>query len=384
MSGQTFSGVRTSIRDDSSMDDAFRRITDKLVEVVAADVEREVPAAQLAVGFEGRIVWSAALGNAEDDTRFCLQCAGKPLVLSAIWRLIGDRRLELDAPVASYIPEFGANGKDRITVRNLLLETPGLPNQAADSPWNQYINVFEIQNRELLRSRFSEWVPEFAPGKRLGFYQTCMYMVFAELIRVVSGMEYTDFVETAVSRPLGLGRCLGIPVDDQHNIADTMQVVGTGADGRPIMTDADIVSNHPQWRALGCPAAGSFMSASQLALFYQALLHNPGQLWEPEILAAGTRRQQTFVDERNGTPLARTLGMYLAGDAAARRYDLGFALGHSPDAFGIAGLIVQVGWADPATGISFAFLNNAGFSHDCVARRGVGITRLASQLRPPA
>src|SRR5207302_3478727 len=110
---------------------------------------------------------------------------------------------------------------------------------------------------------------------------------------------------------------------------------------------------------------------AELALFYQSVLHNPHQLWDPDVLRAGTTVQRTFIDERNGTPIARSLGMYLAGSQAARRYDQGFAIGHSPEAFGVPGLHIQVGWADPATGVSFAFLNSGQFSDECAARRGV-------------
>jgi CubicO group peptidase (beta-lactamase class C family) len=375
--------VPTSVRDDWSMGDHFHRLGEKLVAAVAADVERGMPAAQLAVGYEGRIVWSATLGAADDATRFCLHCAGKPVIASAIWRLVGDGQLELDEPVATYIPEFATHGKDRITLRHLLLDAPGLRSQTVDEPMNQFVNIFEAQDRARLRSLFAEWRTESEPGEHLGFYQTCIAWVHAELIRVASGLDYADYIEQAVCRPLGLPRSLKIPVEDQQNIALAAEVIGPDPEGGPVRTNTALVANHPQWRALGCPAAGFFMTASELALFYQGTLHNPGQLWDPAVLKAGTTLQRNFIDERNGTPMARSLGMYLAGSRAGRRYDQGFAMGHSPEAYGVPGLHIQVGWADPATGISFAFLNSGQFTDECAARRGVGISRLASQIRPP-
>src|SRR5262245_9202778 len=138
----TRGSVPTDVIDDSSMGDGFRVLAERLVATVAADVERGMPAAQMAVGYEGRVVWSAVVGDADHDTRFALHCAGKPILASAVWRLLGDQRLALDEPVASYIPEFGTNGKERTTVRHLLLDTPGLRNQTADEPMNQFVNIF--------------------------------------------------------------------------------------------------------------------------------------------------------------------------------------------------------------------------------------------------
>jgi CubicO group peptidase (beta-lactamase class C family) len=370
------------IDDVAGMDDAFHQLTCKLVAVVAKDhIARGVPACQMAVGYEGRVVWSASLGAADARTRFDLFCASKPLVSSAIWRLAGDQLIDLDAPVATYIPEFGANGKQSITVRQVLLWTPGFP----DVP----VNIFEAQNRERLRELFASWVPVCAPDERVIPYTICLAWVIAELISVTSGQSYADYFDSQICQPLGLSRCLAIPIEEQQNIA-TMKAITFDQAGEPRLSKS-VMDTGPEFRALGSPATGCCTTAADFALFYQAFLHNPGQLWDPKILAQGTTLQGTWDDNRRPHP--RSLGMSLAGPHSMRRYDLGFALGNSPGAFGGVGAHINIGWADPATGISFTFVNNGEFpaEFECrdgrhlaansAARRGIALTRLASQLR---
>jgi CubicO group peptidase (beta-lactamase class C family) len=104
------------------------------------------------------------------------------------------------------------------------------------------------------------------------------------------------------------------------------------------------------------------MTAADLARFYQALLHNPGELWDPVVLDDVTTNVRcTFDEPMMGVPVNRSLGLVLAGDDGKHilRQAI-FGSGNSPGSFGHAGVYAQVGWADPATGISFACLNNAG------------------------
>ena len=124
------------------------------------------------------------------------------------------------------------------------------------------------------------------------------------------------------------------------------------------------------------------MTAADLALFYQALLRNPGTLWRPDVLIDGTARIRcTFADPMLGVPVNRTIGLVLAGDDGqhALRY-ASFGEANSPGAFGHAGAHGQIGWADPATGVSFAYANS-GLGPDLVragARAYILSTRAAA------
>ncbi len=109
--------------------------------------------------------------------------------------------------------------------------------------------------------------------------------------------------------------------------------------------------NNPQVRVAGNPGAGGIMTAANLALFYQAVLHNPGGLWNAEVLNdARTNIRCTFEDPLMGVAVNRTLGLVGAGNDGLHelRYAI-FGRGCSPAAFGHAGAHAQVAWADPAT-----------------------------------
>ena len=72
--------------------------------------------------------------RATPRTRYVLQSAGRPVIAAAVWKLLGDGGIELDARVADVIPEFGTNGKEVVTIRQVLTHTGGFP-MAPCSGW---------------------------------------------------------------------------------------------------------------------------------------------------------------------------------------------------------------------------------------------------------
>jgi len=126
------------------------------------------------------------------------------------------------------------------------------------------------------------------------------------------------------------------------------------------------------------------MTAAELALFYQGLLHNPGTVWDPAVLRdATTNVRCTLVDPLMGAPVNRSLGLVIAGDDGQHilRYAI-FGQGVSPYAFGHAGAHAQVGWADPETGISFAYVHNGVHADQIVAGgRAMRLASIAADLR---
>ena len=195
--------------------------------------------------------------------------------------------------------------------------------------------------------------------------------MLADLIERVGGHDFRDFVEHRVTTPLGLPRVLGLRADEQSDIAPLVPI---GPDPDPMAMQF----NDPAVRSVGNPGGGAFMTAADLAHFYQGLLHNPGGLWDRTILDdATTNIRCTFDDPLMSVPVNRTLGLVVAGDDGFHifRYAI-FGDGNSPGSFGHAGAHAQVGWADPLTGISFAYLNNAVTGDMMTA--GIRANRLAS------
>jgi CubicO group peptidase (beta-lactamase class C family) len=125
------------------------------------------------------------------------------------------------------------------------------------------------------------------------------------------------------------------------------------------------------------------MRAADLALFYQALLHNPEGLWDAAVLHDATTNVRCVLpDNLLQVPVNRTLGLVVAGDDGQHFMRYGsFGQANSPRAFGHAGAHMHVGWADPETGLSFAYCTN-GIDADVMkeAVRGLRLSNLAAGL----
>jgi CubicO group peptidase (beta-lactamase class C family) len=327
-----------------------------------------LPSCQVAVARDGELVALESIGDATDANRYVIFSCSKALIAGAVWLLLADGSLTLDQRVAEVIPGFGENGKDAVTVEQLLVHQSGFPT----APLNLALAVTRDERLE----RYRSWRLNWEPGTRFEYHPTSAHWILAELIETTSGIDYREFVHTRVLDPLGLERLrLGEPADRQADVldlevrgepptADELQAV-LGVEGLTldamvgeVTTDALMAFNRPEIRAIGVPGGGGISGAADLALYYQALLANPGGLWEPKWLAAGTREVHgDLPDPLFGVPSHRTLGLMLAGEgstAALRGY------GHtvSPRAFGHAGAGGQIAFADPDTGISFCYLTN--------------------------
>src|SRR5207248_7858924 len=133
-----------------------------------------------------------------------------------------------------------------------------------------------------------------------------------------------------ITEPLGLkGMSVGVPPDAQDGIA-TLVSAGEAPDPDEVerlfgvreiplgeVTEEALLNfNQPETRAVGVPGGGGIARASDVALYYQALLHNPGGLWDANLLTDGTSVIRcTFPDPLIGGVAAnRTRGMVVAGD----------------------------------------------------------------------
>ena len=349
-----------------------------LLDAARADVDAGlVPACQVAVGLEGEIVAFETFGDAGPGTRFAARSITKALVASAIWLLLGEGLLDPDAPVGRYVPEFDADGRETVTVDHLLLHVAGLAN--APMTWR---DGAEADRR---RRQFTRWRPETRPGSWYAYHGASAHWVLADIIERLTGTDFRDFVHERVCRPLGLPRVLGVPPEAQDDIA-TVMWMGSGewGGGTPAI---DQSMNDPEVRAAGLPSGGALLTAADLARFYQALLHDPERLWDPEVLAdaTGTIRCE-LRDPIFRVPCNRSRGLVIAGADGkhTRRYG---AFGHtnSPAAFGHAGAHFQVAWADPATGLSFSYLTN-GVAPESTweIERAVRLSTHAASLLDPA
>ena len=311
------------------------------------------PACQLAVARDGDLLAFETFGAATNESRFCVFSATKPIVASVIWMLIDDELLAPEQLVVDHIPEFGSHGKHVITIEQVMLHTSGFP--------NALVRPVDGADAERRRAAFATWTLEWEPGSRFEYHATSAHWVLIDLIECATGLDFRDAIEQRLSAPLGLGRLLGIPVGDQADIVDGVRI-GTPPDQAIDLLE---VANDPTVRAAGVPGGGGIMTAETMARFYQALLRNPGELWNSETLRdATTHVRCTFDDPLMGVPVNRTLGLVTAGDDGLHQFRYAmFGKECSPAAFGHSGAYLQVAWADPETGTSFAFLKN-GYHED--------------------
>lgn len=358
-----------------------------------------LPACQVAIARRGKIAAMRTYGRAlqggaereaTDDTRFVAMSATKAITSSALWLLMQKGKISAADPIVKYVPEYGTNGKETTTLEHLLTHTSGIP-IAPGSPkdWG---------DRKRRLERFAQWRPEHPPGARFAYHVHANYWPIAEAIERVSGMRLGDFVRQRIAEPLGVPDLrIGTPRELQGRIAD-LKWVGEPASAEDyrklgvtppragvatINEDVVLEFNDPVLREADFPAGGLATSAGDLAIFYQALLndgraHDGAQIWRPEMLAEARRiRSGDLTDPVLKIRANRALGIVIAGDDG-RANMRGFGRTNSPLAFGHPGFGGQMAWADPASGISFAYLTN-GFDRNDLreGRRSVALCSLA-------
>ncbi len=340
---------------------------------------------QIALARHGRLGLFATLGATEPGTSYAIYSVSKALVASAFWLLMAELGLDEQRPVIDVIPEFAANGKEAVTLEQLLTHTSGFP-AAVLGPPQWYSRCDRLLS-------MSQWQLEWMPGSRCQYHPTSSYWVLAEVIQRLSHQDYREFIARRIIKPLQLeGFRLGAPLAQQGGI-NTVRTVGSPASGEELAacfgTQAGApetaehsmlhLMNDPQVRALGVPGGGAVTTAAHVALFYQALLHNPGNLWDPGILRdATTNIRAAHPDPVGSYPANRSLGLIIQGDDGfgGRR---GMGSRHTAAAsFGHHGAGGQVAWADPVSGISFCFLTDSLDANAVrVAQRGPLLSDLA-------
>lgn len=338
------------------------------VEALLSRVQRDVdegllPAAQVALARNGKLAVSKSFGSARDDSLICIFSATKGIVYAAAWLLFQEGKLNEDEFVADIIPEFFQNGKDRVTVQQLFTHTSGFPTAPfAPLQWNSKAETLK---------RFSQWRLNWEPGSKYEYHPTSSMWVIAEIIERRSGRSYTDFIRERVLDPLGLHSIfVGLPNSENSRVlpveysgqAMTEQDYANLGMPAPQKTEINeeilLAYNRPDVRAVGVPGAGGFATASDIALFYQALLHgglDDVSVWSAETLT-GARAVRTgeLIDRTFNVMANRGLGIIVCGDKG--REARGFADTNSALSFGHNGAGGQIAWADPATGISLAYL----------------------------
>jgi CubicO group peptidase (beta-lactamase class C family) len=304
--------------------------------------------AQLYVSHRREPVVDLAVGNARDgvamttDSMMTWFSMTKGVTAVAVAQQWERAALDIEKPVASYIPEFAANGKDAVTLRHLLTHTAGIPLADAileGKPWaeSNAANLARIYGAPL----------DYEPGTRAGYHPAAGMTVLGEIVARVSGVPYAEYVRQEIFLPLGMhdswvgmseGRyaAYGDRIGHMYNTEGSQpKPVGFVDTARSVATTM--------------PGAGGRGPMRELALLYEALLY--GGVLEPVTVAAVSARHRTeMLDETFGVVLDWGLG--LAVDT--------FAMGRhcSRRAFGHGGHQSSVAFCDPEHEVVVAVVCN--------------------------
>lgn len=316
---------------------------------VLAEVERGAfPGAAIAVGRWGRTVvedgvgrigWDAAAPNVDPDrTVYDLASLTKVVATTtAVMLLVEDGKMQLDAPVSTYIPAFSGGAKNRVTIRHLLTHTSGLPAGASLPSSSPSYALARAIGISLTR----------APGLAVEYSDIGFVILFAAAEQA-AGEPIPQLLERRVFAPLGMTSTTYYPGGGAcWNCAPTAQ--------RPNGTLYQGTVHDPIARALGGVAgnAGLFSTVHDLG-YFAAMLASGGELngirvlrtstitmFTQRQLGAGTRALGWDTPERNGTGAA---GIKI-----------------SPRAFGHTGFTGTSVWIDPDRGTWTVLLANRTF-----------------------
>ncbi len=323
--------------------------------------------AQLAAYVRGRQVvdlWSGAQVTATTLTG--LHSSGKGAAGLVIALLIQDGVLDVDLPVAHYWPEFAAAGKDRITVRDVLVHRSGVI--GADGGFT----VAELADEQLLAERLVEQRPFFAPRSAHGYCAFAMYAILGRVVRAITGSTVQQLFEQRIRAPYELEVYLGLPEDLEDRFLPILpwraapEVAAAFAANSPnpygiagisynlnaqgfTPADAMALPNHARLRRLGQASAGAVGNARGLAAMYAAA--TGGLDGRPPLLSLDTIAIVSEIHS-GGIDLVR-------GERAP--YALGFeakGLIHpflGVHAFGHTGSAGSDGFADPHSGLSYGY-----------------------------
>jgi CubicO group peptidase (beta-lactamase class C family) len=331
------------------------------------------PAIALHVRHRGRVVMDRTIGHvrnapgerpgpiATPDTLFSLFSASKIVTASLVLALVEDGVLSLDAPVVGWLPELDRHGKHRITLRNLLQHTAGIPDMPPLPDLEGALATGEV-DLELL----ADLVPKTAPGTRVAYHALTMGFIVHALVERATGRPIREVLRERLLDPLGLTHmAYGV---DPSLVDEVARHAVTGPPVPPFMAsifersiglDLDTavgITNRPEFLTGVVPSANVIAPAREVSAFVQMLLEG-GTFGGVRVLD----RRTVAAMQEDVTPLQLdgTFNLPI-------RYGLGVMMGHdtlslfgagTAGAFGHLGLSSVVVWADPARDLAVAFLN---------------------------
>ncbi|MEV0011943.1 serine hydrolase domain-containing protein [Streptomyces sp. NPDC047973] len=281
--------------------------------------------------------------------------------------ILADRgQLDLDAPVASYWPEFAAEGKESVRVRDLLSHRSGVAGLRDPH------TLAELYDWEVTTARLAATAPWWEPGTRSGYHAISYGFLVGEVVRRITGLLPGEFLRQEVTGPLGIDFTVGLPERDAERVAELVQPKSVAREQAALFALMEPVAvasllnpgtgiaaaNTPGWRAAEIPAANGHGTARAVASLY-GILAGRGTLDGRRILSPEAAER---VREGQGPCRDLVLG---AGFTHETELGLGLWLsgpnasyGPNPRAVGHDGAGGSCGLADPEAGVSIGYVMN--------------------------
>jgi CubicO group peptidase (beta-lactamase class C family) len=348
------------------MSDLQAQIQGLIDELVESGAENGV---QVAVYQRGDLLVDAVSGTADpatgravtSDTLFYSASAGKGVAATVAHVLVERGVFDYDTRVAQVWPEFGAHGKDHVTVRHLLTHSTGVPAVPTDT------TVEQLCDWATMCQTIAGTEPLWPPGERVGYHAVTFGYIVGEIVRRATGKPISHVLAEEVAEPLGAGNELyfGVPAHDLGRVARVEDdPAGTAlfaslpddfplfkAAPRAIVPNAgyanrtDILTSDLPFQATVTARAIARMYAALLDEVDGVRLVSAARL--PEISSLAT----TGVDEMTGGPSTFALGYTVGWPGTSAPHD-------HPTMFGMVGIGVGAAYADRASGTSVAVLRN--------------------------
>jgi CubicO group peptidase (beta-lactamase class C family) len=341
-------------------------------------VERDEVGAAVSVMVAGRPVVDLWAGHAdqsrtrpwERDTIANVYSTTKAMTALCAHQLIEQGRLDLDAPVARYWPEFAQQRKADLPVRWLLSHRAGLaaikdllPN-AALYDWGAMTTALAAET------------PWWEPGTAHGYHAVTFGWLVGEVVRRITGASLGTYFRTHIAGPLGADFQIGLPVDDHRRCAEmsllpppppdsadlglALAIMGDpeGLSARAFLNPLSLAHgpNLPDWRSAEIPGANGHATARGVAQIYAGLANGGDldgvHLLSPDVIDRCRTEQSVGPDRVLHLSTRFGLGFMLSQDHDGARF------GPSPGAFGHPGAGGSVGFADPERQVGFGYVMN--------------------------
>jgi CubicO group peptidase (beta-lactamase class C family) len=313
----------------------------------------------------------------KSDTLVNVYSTTKGMASLAVAILAEEGKLDYEALVTDYWPEFGAEGKDKVTVAQLL------SHQAGVCGVSEKIQITDLYDWDKMVRLLAAQKPFWEPGQASGYHAVTWGYLAGELIRRITGKTPGQYFQEKVAGPLGTDFYIGLPDSEMNRVADMIgpnhgRVAQKPLDGSrkipPFYTVALLNpeirpfkdASSPAWRKAEIPAANGQANARGIARIYGALA-NGGEIDGIRIISRKGIETAT-IEEVNGEQVNLVTGR-------AMRFARGFILntegqyGPNPKTFGHAGAGGSIGFADLEANIAVGYaMNQMQVNEDDVPR----------------